>query len=103
VLHSAVNGLTEVALAITQNTAKHRFELTIDGHTAFTEYAPKPGVIDFVHTVVPEALGGRGVGSKLVSGALDSVRAQGLKVIATCPFVAGYIAKHPEYQDLLAV
>jgi hypothetical protein len=50
---------------------------------------------------VPEELGGKGVGSKLVKGALDQVRSKGLKVIAQCPFVKAYIDKHPEYADLL--
>jgi predicted GNAT family acetyltransferase len=41
------------------------------------------------------------IGSKLIKGALDQVRADGLKVIAQCPFVKAYIEKHPEYADLL--
>jgi predicted GNAT family acetyltransferase len=46
-------------------------------------------------------LGGKGIGSKLIKGALDLVRADGLKVIARCPFVKAYIEKHPEYADVL--
>ena len=46
-------------------------------------------------------LGGKGVGSKLIKGALDQVRAEGLKVIAQCPFVNAYIEKHQDYADLL--
>lgn len=82
--------------------ARHRFELVIDGATAFAEYRMHPGVIEFYHTVVPEVLGGRGVGSMLVSHALDQVRARGLKVKPTCPFFKAYIGKHAEYQDLVA-
>ena len=48
-----------------------------------------------------ELLGGKGIGSKLVKGALDQVRAAGLKVVANCEFVKGYIGKHPEYADLI--
>ncbi len=55
-----------------------------------------------MHTEVPTALNGRGIGSALVRGELDIARAQGLKVEARCPFVAAYIAKHPEYADLPA-
>ena len=87
---------------VRDNPARHRFELDADGHTAFTEYTLKPGVITFVHTEVPAALGGRGVASRLIRGALDAVRARGLKVVAQCPFVAGFIAKNREYRDLLA-
>ncbi len=50
---------------------------------------------------MPKELEGKGVGSKLVKGALDQVRANGLNVVAQCPFVKGYIGKHPEYADLL--
>ena len=50
---------------------------------------------------MPAELGGKGAGSRLVKGALDQVRADGLKVIPQCPFVKAYIDKHPEYADLL--
>ena len=50
---------------------------------------------------MPSELGGKGIGSKLIQGALDQVRADGLKVIAQCPFVKGWIGKHPGYADLL--
>ena len=55
----------------------------------------------FVHTEVPPELGGKGVGSALVKGALDQVRAEGLEVVAQCPFVKAWIGKHPAYADLL--
>jgi predicted GNAT family acetyltransferase len=86
---------------ITDNQAQHRFELMVDGHVAASEYSLKDGVITFMHTEVPEALGGKGVGSKLIKGALDQARGRGLKVVAQCPFVKAYIEKHAEYADLL--
>jgi predicted GNAT family acetyltransferase len=86
---------------VRNNTAEHRYELTVEGHLAATYYQIADGVITFVHTEVPDALAGRGVGSKLVKGALDQVRSQGLKVVAQCPFVKAYIEKHAEYADLL--
>ena len=86
---------------IVNNTAKHRYELAVDGHIAATHYEIADGVITFVHTEVPPELGGKGIGSKLIKGALDQVRAEGLKVIAECPFVKAYIEKHPDYADLL--
>jgi predicted GNAT family acetyltransferase len=58
-------------------------------------------VITFIHTEVPPELGGKGVGSKLVQGAIDQVRAEGMKVIPGCPFIKAWIGKHPEYKDLL--
>jgi predicted GNAT family acetyltransferase len=86
---------------VRNNSDEHRYELSVDGHLAATYYRIADGVITFVHTEVPDALAGRGVGSKLVKGALDQVRAAGLKVVPQCPFVKAYIEKHPDYADLL--
>jgi uncharacterized protein len=86
---------------IVNNPAQNRFELVVDGHLAAAYYKRDGSVITFEHTEVPPELGGRGVGSKLVQGALDQVRSAGLKVIAECPFVKGWIGKHPAYRDLL--
>jgi uncharacterized protein len=86
---------------VVNNEAHQRFELAVEGHLAATYYKLSDGVITFVHTDVPPELGGKGVGSALVKGALDQVRAGGLKVIAQCPFVKAYIDKHAEYADLL--
>ena len=86
---------------IINNKAKHRYELDVDGHIAATYYTLADGVITFVHTEVPPELAGKGVGSKLIKGALDQVRSERLQVIAQCPFVKAYIEKHPEYADLL--
>ncbi|WP_225705548.1 GNAT family N-acetyltransferase [Bradyrhizobium cenepequi] len=87
--------------AVVNNAAHKRYELAIDGHIAAAYYEKADGVITFVHTEVPPELGGKGIGSKLVRGALDQVRAEGLRVIAECPFVKAFIEKHADYQDLL--
>jgi predicted GNAT family acetyltransferase len=86
---------------IVNNKAKHRYELAVEGHIAATYYSIADGVITFIHTEVPPELGGKGIASQLIKGALDQVRADGLKVIAQCPFVKAYIEKHPDYADLL--
>jgi uncharacterized protein len=86
---------------VRNNPALHRFELDVDGHVAGAYYQLSPGVITFTHTEVPHELEGHGIGSRLVRGALEAVRAQGLKVVAKCPFVSAYMAKHPEFNDLL--
>lgn len=86
---------------VQDNPAEHRFELDVDGHLAAAYYRREPGVITFVHTEVPQALSGQGIGSKLVRGALEAVRREGLRVVAKCPFVAAYMGKHPEFSDLL--
>jgi predicted GNAT family acetyltransferase len=86
---------------VRNNQALSRFELDLNGYVAVAYYELKPGVITFKHTEVPPELSGHGIGSKLVRGALEAARAQGLKVVARCPFVAAYMAKHPEFNDLL--
>ena len=86
---------------VNNNIEKHRFELEVDGHVAAAYYERSGNVITFVHTEVPPELGGKGVGSALVRGALDQVRAEGLKVVAQCPFVKAWIGKNPAYADLL--
>lgn len=86
---------------IVDNTARKRYELIADHHIAFVAYERTPGTIRFIHTVVPKALEGRGIGSRLARYVLDKARADGEKVIAECPFIAAYIKKHPEYADLL--
>ncbi|WP_431855055.1 GNAT family N-acetyltransferase [Azospirillum sp.] len=88
--------------AVTDNAAASRFELAEDGAVAFAEYRVRDGQLVFTHTEVPDSLSGRGVGSRLAKGALGLARARGLPVVAECPFIAGYIRKHPEFQDLLA-
>ena len=83
------------------NPALGRYEMDADGETATLYYRIAPGVITLRHTEVPPALGGRGVGSRLARAVLEDARARGLKVVASCPFVAAYIGKHPEFNDLL--
>jgi len=86
---------------VSDNTAKSRYELNVDGHIAFVDYRLRPDKIILVHTEVPSELGGRGVGSKLARGTLDAVRKRGLKADIRCDFLASYIQKHPEYADLV--
>ena len=76
----------------------HRFVIHLDGYVARVDYALRPGAIVLKHTEVPDALGGRGVGSALARHALDWAAAQGLKVDPQCDFMRGYIDKHSEYQ-----
>ncbi|WP_448204642.1 GNAT family N-acetyltransferase [Azospirillum sp. sgz302134] len=87
---------------VKNNAAMKRYELTVNGATAFVTYALSEGRIALLHTEVPESLSGQGIGSALARGALDDARASGRKVVPHCTFMAGYIKRHPEYQDLVA-
>ena len=88
---------------IEKNTASRRYEMVVDGHTAIVEYGDEDaGTVRLVHTEVPSGLKGRGIGSQLAKGVLDAVRAEGRTVVPQCEFIASYIARHPEYQDLVS-
>jgi uncharacterized protein len=87
---------------VRDNTALSRFELDAGGATAVANYTLAGGVITLTHTETPPQARGRGIASQLVKGALEAVRARGLKVVARCSFVRAYLAKHPEFHDLLA-
>ena len=93
--------MSDATGTVQDNLAESRYELTVDGYLAGAYYRLSDGVITFTHTEVPKELGGRGIGSKLVKGALDDVRARHLKVVPQCPFVKAYIEKHTDYADLL--
>jgi predicted GNAT family acetyltransferase len=86
---------------VVMNDETHRFELTLAGETAFTEYVLHNGAMVLPHTVVPDSFAGKGVGSILAQAALGYARGHGLKVKPSCPFIAAYIQKHPEWQDLV--
>jgi len=85
---------------VRDNAERHRFELDADGHVAFSNYKRIDGVLTILHTEVPKALEGHGIGSALISGVLNTARAEGLKVNAVCPFVKAYLERHSEYADL---
>jgi predicted GNAT family acetyltransferase len=79
---------------------RHRYELEIEGLTAFVRYRRLPGAIRLIHTEVPEELAGRGLGSRLARHVLEAARAEGLRVVPVCPFIAAWMKKHPAYDDL---
>ncbi|WP_307867804.1 GNAT family N-acetyltransferase [Umezawaea beigongshangensis] len=88
---------------VVDNPDLNRFEArTAEGDVAgYAEYQKTHELIVFTHTEVLPAHEGKGVGSTLVSGALDQVRGTGLAVLPLCPFVKAYIGRHPEYTDLV--
>ncbi len=85
---------------VRDNKAKSRFELDVEGTVAFANYRLAASAVIITHTETPHALRGRGVASELVHGALELIRADGLKVVAGCGFVVDYLNKHPEFADL---
>lgn len=86
---------------VTDNSAHHRFELRQDGATAFLLYRRQGSSLQLIHTEVPDALRGKGVGSKLVEGVLRLAQQQKLSVVPLCPFVADFLKRHPQYLDVV--
>lgn len=86
---------------ITRNEAQHRFETSVDGVLCVLEYRLHDGVLTINHTGVPEAVGGRGIAAALTRTALDTARREGWRVRPNCAYSIAWLAKHPEYRDLV--
>ncbi len=90
-------------LAIRHEPNARRFVADVGGGAAYITYRELDGrVLDLNSTFVPAALRGGGIASRLTAHALQYARAGGYRVVASCPFVAAYVARHTEYRDLLA-
>jgi predicted GNAT family acetyltransferase len=87
---------------IRHNEAAHRFEAGSEPDLALLVYRIEGRAVNMAHTEVPAKYQGQGLAGKLAAAALDWARTKGMKVIPGCPFIEGYIGKHPEYADLLA-
>jgi uncharacterized protein len=94
--------MTGSTAEVVDDVARSRFEVLVDGEVAgFAEYRRRPSAVSFTHTVIDPAYEGRGLGSVLARRALDAVREDGAQVLPYCPFIRGWIARHPEYLDLV--
>jgi len=96
-----VEGMSNVQVVhIPENS---RYEIHVDGEVAgFTEAKERDDdVLVFPHTLIEDEFEGQGLGSVLVTGALDDVRRHGVKIEVTCPYIRHFLRKHPEYKDLL--
>jgi uncharacterized protein len=83
-------------VVVRNNPDALRYELVVDGEVVGEiDYRLSHDAVVLVHTEVSRALGGRGLGGQLVAGALEDIRAQGLRVVAVCPFVRAYLRRHP--------
>jgi uncharacterized protein len=92
----------DTATDIRHDTAAKRFVLTRDGAEAVLDYREADATtLDYFHTFVPTSMRGGGIASILTEHALRHAQERHLKVIPTCPFVATYIERHPEFQPLV--
>jgi uncharacterized protein len=81
---------------VVDNTARHRLELHVEGQLAHLDYEESAGRLTLVHTEVPEALGGRGLGGLLVQAGLAKAIAEGLAVVPQCAYAKSWLDKHPD-------
>jgi len=96
-----LTGGPEMNLTVIDSPDRRRFEAWSDGKLAgFADYQRGDDLIVFTHTEVDPAFEGLGVGSALARAALDDARAHGTAVRAVCPFIVGWLARHPAYNDL---
>ena len=88
---------------VVDNEADSRFELEVDGQFAELVYRRSGHRFVIVHTGVPDALEGRGIGGRLVTAAVDVAAEQGLTVVPVCPFARGWLERHPDVAGRAAI
>jgi predicted GNAT family acetyltransferase len=86
---------------VRDNPQAQRFEMDLSDGLAVANYRLTPGVVTIYHTEVPPQHEGQGLASKLVTGALELIRARGDKVVSRCGFLTAFLRKHAEYNDLM--
>ena len=87
---------------VTDNTARHRFELEEDGKLAFADYRVSDGKLILPHVEADAALRGGGAAGRLMEGVLAHARDKGMKVVPLCGYASAFMRRHKEYADLLA-
>jgi predicted GNAT family acetyltransferase len=88
---------------VTDNHDRLRYETEIDGTTAYLSYARQGDHLVLVHTEVPGALEGHGVGGALVSAAIDDAARRGLVVVPRCPFASAWLRRHPDAAERVTI
>lgn len=87
---------------VQRNEAEEQFEAMVGGEKAVLTYAEQNGKFYVLHTEVPEAMEGHGVGSALVRAAMDYAREKGVKAVPFCPFAKAWLHRHQDYNDMVA-
>lgn len=75
---------------------EQRFRYVEVGHEAELVHRARDGVLTVVHTGVPDALGGRGIGGHLVRAAVARARERGEVIVPDCPYARAWLEKHPD-------
>ncbi|KIZ33357.1 acetyltransferase [Stutzerimonas stutzeri] len=88
--------------SVRHDAAQQRYELLVDGQSlGAAEYSEQGERMVFTHTEVDPSLSGQGLGSVLAKGALEDARRRGKRVVPQCEFIASYIERHEQWQDLV--
>lgn len=86
---------------IIHNESESRFETSVDGLLSVVDYVRRGDTLFVTHSGVPKELEGRGIAAALTKSLLQYVRDNQLRVRPVCPYTVSYIARHPEYSDLV--
>jgi len=84
---------------LTDNVARSRFEMLLEGGTAFIDYRRSGNTLYLDHAEVPAALGGHGVGTRMVRAALELLRERGERAVPVCSFIQAFVRRHPEFAE----
>lgn len=99
ILHKS-KGMPDIPDTI-NNTEKLHFEIKLGNEHAYIEYRWHNEKIVLMHTEVPESMRGKGIANKLAKDVFEYIRSHKLKSVVYCPFLLGYLKRHPEYDDLV--
>ena len=89
-------------VTVAHNAARQRYEISVDGEAiGLSRYRDDNGQRVFLHTEVDPRFQGHGLATQLIRWALDDTRSTGLRVVAVCPMVAAFVAKHRDFDDIV--
>ncbi len=91
-----------MSTSVVHHSEQHRYVIELDGApVGFTQYVPAGSLRTFVHTEIDPGHEGQGLASELVEQALTQVRADGLRIAATCRYVVRWLSRHHQFDDLV--
>ncbi|HYC73252.1 GNAT family N-acetyltransferase [Brevundimonas sp.] len=86
---------------IRDDAGRHRYELPVGDQVAVVVYNLSGQNLMITETLVPVALEGQGIASRLAKHVIANARARGLLILPVCPFFSAYLQKHPEHADVV--
>lgn len=90
-----------MSTSVTRQSDPDRFEITSDDAVAgFTQFLDRDGRRIFFHTEIGEEFGGQGLAAIVVEQAVAATREEGQTIVPVCPYVAKWLTKHPEHEDV---